>query len=119
MTKITCAENRCQYYKNGRCQAKEINLTANSIMTLWEGRKDFNTCKTFKESEESKTMRKQIDEFFKTQEMTFEDCVMQIKQLKIKKKRLQSCINEIIKTEKDLILQIADPEIYKKIKGEK
>ena len=118
MTKITCAENRCKYYKNSRCQAKEINLTANSIMTLWQGSQDFNTCKTFEESEESRKIRGQVEEFFKNKEMTFEDCLMQLKSLKVRKERLQSAINEIVNLEKDLILNIADPELYKKIKGD-
>lgn len=34
-------------------------------MTLWEGRREFNTCNTFEESEESKEMRKAIEKFFK------------------------------------------------------
>ena len=65
MTKIRCAENRCKYNKENICTAKEINLSANSIMTLWEGRREFNTCNTFEESEESKEMRKAIEKFFK------------------------------------------------------
>ena len=117
MTKITCAENRCKYYKNSRCTAKEINLTANSIMTLWEGRQDFNTCKTYEESEESKLMKEQINEFLKNKEMTFEDCLMQLKSLKMRKERMQNAIEEINQLEKDLILNISNPEMYEKVKG--
>lgn len=118
MTKITCGDLRCKYYKNGRCTAKEINLTSDSIMTLWQGRQDYNTCKTFELSEHTKKISEQIDGFLKNKEMTFEDCLMQLKSLKVRKERLQSAINEIVNLEKDLILNIADPELYKKIKGD-
>lgn len=62
MTKIICARIECKYCKNRQCQAKEINLTADSIATLYNGRQEFNTCKTFEESEESKEFRKKFFE---------------------------------------------------------
>lgn len=118
MTKITCADSRCKYCKGYKCTAKEINLTANSIVTLYEGRQEYNTCKTFEESEENKKMREDIDKFLKTEEMTFEGCLRELKSLKIRKERLKSSIEEINQLEKDLLLNILNPEMYEKLRGE-
>lgn len=65
MTKIICARTECKYCKKGQCQAKQINLTLNSIMTLNNGRQEFNTCKTFEESDLSKEMKKKFMELLK------------------------------------------------------
>lgn len=119
MTKITCADSRCKFCKGYKCTAKEINLTSNSIMTLYEGRQEFNTCKTFEESEENKKMREEIDKLFNKQEMTFEDCLRELESLKIRKERLKSSLDEIHQLEKDLVLNILNPKMYKKLRGDK
>ena len=63
MTKIICAKTECKYNKKCQCSAKEINLTAHSIVTLYNDRQDFNICLTFEESEESKELRKKFMKF--------------------------------------------------------
>lgn len=66
MGKIYCADLRCKYRddKTGLCKAKEINLSSNSIMTLYEGRREFNTCKTMEESEQYKELTNQFKKYF-------------------------------------------------------
>ncbi|MEG1565349.1 MAG: hypothetical protein RR342_01225 [Bacilli bacterium] len=57
MTKVYCADLRCKYRRSdGICLLKEINLSQNSIVTVWEGRKEFNTCMNMEESEEYKKL---------------------------------------------------------------
>ena len=47
MAKIICADEGCIYCDNKhRCTAKEIRISWNSIMTVWDGRQEFHRCKT-------------------------------------------------------------------------
>lgn len=52
MPKIYCADLICKYNKNKKCSAKEVNLSASSIITLHNGRQEFNTCRTIEFSDE-------------------------------------------------------------------
>lgn len=54
MSKIYCADSRCKYYKNQQCMAKEVIMNSCSIMTMYEGRRDFLECKTFEKSDDYK-----------------------------------------------------------------
>lgn len=62
MPRIICADLRCKYNKNKKCTAKEVNLSSNSIVTLWEGRKEFNTCRTMEYSDEWLKLKKVLKE---------------------------------------------------------
>lgn len=46
MPKVWCADDGCRF-NDGRnkCTAKEINLSWHSVVTVWEGRKEFHNCK--------------------------------------------------------------------------
>ncbi len=58
---VYCAAIDCKY--NGtanRCTAKRIELSAHSVMTLWEGRQEFWKCKSYEMSEESKRIMNQF-----------------------------------------------------------
>ena len=61
MPKVYCAAIDCAFNNDGRCRAKEIELSDHSIMTMWQWRQRFNRCKTFEESQLSKDMRKVIE----------------------------------------------------------
>ena len=53
-TKVYCAAMDCEYNSDkGICTAKKIELSANSVMTVWDGRQEFNKCKTFQKSQEA------------------------------------------------------------------
>lgn len=48
MPKIFCAAIDCEFNGyDGKCHAKEIALSDHSIMTLWEGRQQYQKCKTY------------------------------------------------------------------------
>lgn len=62
MPNVYCAAMDCKFNgDDGKCHAKSIALSANSIMTVWEGRQQFNKCKTYEESDRFK----EIKEFFR------------------------------------------------------
>ena len=65
MPKIYCAAVECEWNKDGKCKAQTVALSANSIMTMWDGRQDFNTCKTFQKSQRATDMEKQFTEYMK------------------------------------------------------
>lgn len=55
MPNVYCAAMDCKFNgDDGKCHAKSIVLSANSIMTVWEGRQQFNKCKTYEESDRFK-----------------------------------------------------------------
>lgn len=59
MTKVVCADVSCAYCNDKSvCTRKEIGLSWHSVNTLWEGRKEFNRCSGYVESEDSKLVRK-------------------------------------------------------------
>lgn len=65
-TKIYCAAIDCKYNNDKNvCTAKSINLSANSVMTVWEGRQEFNTCRTFEKSQFAKDVEEKCAELYK------------------------------------------------------
>jgi len=56
MAKVWCAEITCKHNKNNLCKAKEINLSAGRVNTVYSGRMDVWKCRTFEESERFKQM---------------------------------------------------------------
>ena len=63
MPKVICAAIDCEFNVDGKCHAKTICLSANSVMTMWEGRQEFNKCKTFQKSQQAKQIEEQIKPF--------------------------------------------------------
>lgn len=63
MTKIYCGCIKCKYNTKGICKAKEISLTHDSILTVYQGRREFNTCKMVEESEEYKELREKLKNY--------------------------------------------------------
>ena len=65
MPKVICAAGECKWNDvNNRCRAKEINLSDNYIMTLYDGRQHFNKCRNYEMSEESKRIMNELKEMF-------------------------------------------------------
>lgn len=60
MTKVYCADISCKFNNDGICKQKKIALAWNSVLTIHDGRRDYNKCKSFEESERSK----EIKDFF-------------------------------------------------------
>lgn len=61
MTKIYCGCIKCKYNTKGICKAKEISLTHDSILTVYQGRREFNTCKMEEESDEYRELREKLN----------------------------------------------------------
>ena len=61
MAKVYCARAECKYNKKNTCKAKEINLRAWHINTVYEGFKQMEECRTFEMSEEAKKIEKIIN----------------------------------------------------------
>lgn len=60
-TKIICADVLCKYNGDKNvCMAPRVALEWSSIMTLWDGRKEFNTCKTRNLNPEYESMLKEV-----------------------------------------------------------
>lgn len=46
MSKVVCADVGCRFNDdNGKCTAKKIELSWHSVVTLWDGRQEFQRCK--------------------------------------------------------------------------
>lgn len=56
MAKVYCAEITCKYNDRNLCKAKTINLSAASITTVNEGRKDVWFCRMYELSKEVKEL---------------------------------------------------------------
>ena len=57
MPKVYCASFDCKYNgDDNRCHAKTIELSDHSVMTMWEGRQQFNKCKTYEQLQEEKEL---------------------------------------------------------------
>lgn len=58
-TKIYCAAVDCEFCNDkGRCTAKEVALSWNSVVTMNDGRQTFNTCRTFQKSQQAAYLEK-------------------------------------------------------------
>ncbi len=69
MSKIYCADVGCRFNNNkGVCTAKKVALAWHSVMTVWEGRKEFQKCKTRETSAEHRELEKRIDGYLDEQE---------------------------------------------------
>ena len=65
-TKIYCAAVECAFCnEKGRCTAKEVCLSWNSVVTMNDGRQQFNTCRTFQKSERAVAIEREFMEFVK------------------------------------------------------
>ena len=65
MPKVICAAGECIWNDvNNLCRAKEINLSDNYIMTVYDGRQHFNKCRNYEMSEESKRIMNELKEKF-------------------------------------------------------
>ena len=61
MTKVKCACNECKYINRlGNCSLKQINLSELMVNTVNMGRKQFNECKQFEESDWYKDMKEKV-----------------------------------------------------------
>ena len=59
MTKIYCADTSCEFNNDkGTCTAKKVALSWHSVMTVNDGRQEFNRCKTYQKSERCKEFEK-------------------------------------------------------------
>ena len=64
MPKVYCAAIDCEFNgDDGKCHAKCICLSANSVMTVWEGRQEFNKCKTWQKSQFAKDIEEKLKPF--------------------------------------------------------
>ena len=62
MSKIYCADTSCAYNNDkGVCTAKKVALSWHSVVTLWEGRQEFQRCKTRETSAEYRELEKRME----------------------------------------------------------
>lgn len=63
MAKIYCADVGCSFNNDkGVCTAKKVALSWHSVLTVWEGRQEFNRCKTRQTSKEQRELEKRKEE---------------------------------------------------------
>ena len=54
MTKVYCADVTCAFNGDDEvCQAKNISLSSNSVVTRWDGRQEYHRCTTYVKSDEA------------------------------------------------------------------
>lgn len=64
-TKIYCAATDCEFNGDkGICTAKKVALSWSSIMTLWDGRQQFNKCKTYQKSMDAIKIENMVAEMY-------------------------------------------------------
>lgn len=74
MTKIYCADSSCKFLNdNGVCTEKTVTLGWSSVMTLNDGRKEFNKCKTHEKSDRAKELEKYFEKLFNDGERISDD----------------------------------------------
>lgn len=62
--KIHCAASECKFCnEKGLCTAKEISLSWHSVATKWEGRQEFNRCKSYEMSDKAREMQERIQKY--------------------------------------------------------
>lgn len=63
-TKIYCAAMDCKFCNDkGRCTAKEIFLSCHSVSTVWEGRQEYNRCKSYEVSDEAREITERLQKY--------------------------------------------------------
>lgn len=64
MAKLFCGDVSCKYNgDNNVCMAKKVNLGWNSIMTMWQGRRELLNCNTYKKDERYSALVDYFDNF--------------------------------------------------------
>lgn len=62
--KIHCAASECKFCnEKGLCTAKEISLSWHSVMTKYEGRQEFNHCKSYEMSDEAREITERLQKY--------------------------------------------------------
>lgn len=62
MAKIYCADVGCSFNNDkGVCTAKKVALSWHSVMTVWEGRQEYQRCKTRETSKEHRELEKRME----------------------------------------------------------
>lgn len=70
MTKIYCADESCKYNNDkGICTKKEINLNWSSIVTVHDGRQEYNKCVAYEKSDTAIRIEEFVKEYFKIGEI--------------------------------------------------
>ncbi len=63
MTKVYCADVSCKYVNDeGVCTQKSIGLAWSSVMTVHDGRQEYNKCRMYHKSEESEMIKKLFED---------------------------------------------------------
>lgn len=52
MARLYCGDASCKFWDRNKCRSPKVTMNWTSVMTVWEGRRDFLICKTREESEE-------------------------------------------------------------------
>lgn len=66
MTKIYCADSSCKFLNdNGVCTAKTVALGWSSVVTVNNGRQEYNKCKTHEKSDRAKEIEKSFEKIIK------------------------------------------------------
>ena len=69
MSKVYCADTTCAYNNDkGVCTAKKVALSRHSVVTVWEGRQEFQRCKTRETSAKYRGLEKRMEVFLNGQD---------------------------------------------------
>ena len=63
-TKIYCEASDCKFCnEKGVCTEKSIALSWHSVMTKWDGRQEFNRCKSYEMSDKAREYQELIQKY--------------------------------------------------------
>ena len=69
MPKIYCADQSCEFNgEDGKCKAKSVALSWHSVVTMNDGRQEYQRCKTRQPSERYLAIQKAFEKLRKAQE---------------------------------------------------
>lgn len=63
-TKIYCAASDCKFCnEKGVCTEKSVCLSWHSVMTKYEGRQEYNRCKSYEMSDEAREITERLQKY--------------------------------------------------------
>lgn len=61
MSRIYCANPSCEFNKEDICTAPKVSLSWHSVLTVYDGRQEYNRCKTYQKSRKAIEIEKMME----------------------------------------------------------
>lgn len=65
MATIKCGDSSCKYWNGGnKCTAEAVTLDWHSVMTVWEGRREYLSCQTYEKDPKFEELESMVLDIF-------------------------------------------------------